>query len=246
VRIPAAIDDFVDELAAMPGVVAVTLGGSRASGTVDERSDWDLGVYYRDARSLSLDALAARGTVYSPVSWGRIMNGGAWLEVGGAEVDVLLRDLEVVDQWSACASQGAFEVDALLGYLAGAPTYILLAERAVGLTLRGALPHAGGYPEALAELAPARWRFNSRFSLDYARMHAGRGDIAGAIGQAIKAALEEAHARMCERRAWVFNEKRLLERAGLGHVHTLVAGGPGKRLDGWLDDVGRTLDELGH
>ena len=35
-------------LAAIPGVVAVTLGGSRATETAVEASDWDLGLYYRD------------------------------------------------------------------------------------------------------------------------------------------------------------------------------------------------------
>jgi len=29
------------------GVEAVTIGGSRAAGTAGERSDWDVGVYYR-------------------------------------------------------------------------------------------------------------------------------------------------------------------------------------------------------
>ena len=37
-----------ERLAAIPGVVAVTLGGSRATGTAVEGSDWDFGLYYRD------------------------------------------------------------------------------------------------------------------------------------------------------------------------------------------------------
>jgi hypothetical protein len=47
------------------------------------------------------------------------------------KVDVLLRDLEVALHWSAEARGGAYEVDALLGYLAGAPTYSLMAELAL-------------------------------------------------------------------------------------------------------------------
>jgi hypothetical protein len=31
----------------MPGAVAVALGGSRALGVDDTRSDWDFGLYYR-------------------------------------------------------------------------------------------------------------------------------------------------------------------------------------------------------
>src|SRR5262245_47765245 len=55
--LPPAIDALADQLAAMPGVVAVALGGSRASGVADARSDWDLGVYYRGA--IDTAALAA-------------------------------------------------------------------------------------------------------------------------------------------------------------------------------------------
>src|SRR5258706_14870141 len=72
-----------------------TLGGSRAFGYNDASSDWDLGLYYRGA--IDLTALAARGDVYPPGSWGRVMNGGAWLRCGGERVDVLLRDLDVVN-----------------------------------------------------------------------------------------------------------------------------------------------------
>src|ERR1041384_7581038 len=99
--LPGPIEDLVDALACMPGAVAVVLGGSRAAGAADPTSDWDLGVYYRGA--LDTAALAARGTVHPPGAWGRIMNGGAWLTVGGAKVDVLLRDLDVVDHWCALA-----------------------------------------------------------------------------------------------------------------------------------------------
>ena len=37
-----------DELAVLPDVAAVALGGSRARGTHHEDSDWDVAVYCRD------------------------------------------------------------------------------------------------------------------------------------------------------------------------------------------------------
>jgi len=111
-------------LGSSASVEAVTIGGSRAAGTADEASDWDIGVYYRGA--VDLAPLAAYGEVHPPGAWGRIMNGGAWLTLDGMKVDVLLRDLEVALHWSAEARRGAYEVDALLGYLAGAPTYSLM------------------------------------------------------------------------------------------------------------------------
>jgi hypothetical protein len=239
-ELPASVAELVEVLAAMPGAVAVALGGSRALGTGAPGSDWDLGLYYRGA--IDLTALAARGTVYPPGTWGRVMNGGAWLRCGGEKVDVLLRDLDVVEHWARRAEQGEFEVDALLGYLAGVPTYMLAAELASGAVLRGALPEAP-YPPALMAAAPPRWRFCRTFSLEYARAHARRGDVAGATGQAAKAVLEEAHARVCERGRWVCNEKGLAAAAGLAGVQALFARVPGDSADlvAWVDGVATQL-----
>jgi hypothetical protein len=58
--LPQPVSNLVDVLAAMPGTVAVVLGGSRALGSHQAASDWDLGVYYRGA--IDLTALSARGT----------------------------------------------------------------------------------------------------------------------------------------------------------------------------------------
>ena len=191
---------------------AVALGGSRALGTGEAGSDWDLGLYYRG--TIDLAPLTARGTVHPPGAWGRLMNGGAWLRCGGEKVDVILRDLDAVEHWTRRAEQGEFEVDPLLGYLAGVPTYLLTAELASCRVLRGNLPPAP-FPPKLAAAGPPWWRFCRSFSLDYARMHARRGDLVGATGQAAKAVMEEAHAILCERGQWVCNEKRLIEAAGL-------------------------------
>ena len=38
---------LADTLRDIPGVVAVALGGSRATGTEHDDSDWDFGLYYR-------------------------------------------------------------------------------------------------------------------------------------------------------------------------------------------------------
>ena len=239
--IPQSVTDLVDVLTAMPGTVAVVLGGSRAVRSDDEVSDWDLGVYYRG--EIDLTALSALGTVFPPGSWGRVMNGGAWLECEGEKVDVILRDLDVVEYWTRRAQEGEFERDALLGYLAGIPTYTLSAELASCLPLRGNI-EAAPFPQKLATNGPQVWRFCSSFSLDYARMHAKRGNVAGVAGQAAAAAMEEAHAILCERGQWVCNEKRLLEAAGLSSLNALFAEIPieRERLLQWIDLV---ADRLG-
>jgi hypothetical protein len=240
--IPPFIASLADDLASMPGVVAVVLGGSRAIGAASAASDWDLGVYYRG--DLETSALARRGTVHPPGSWGRIMNGGAWLSVDGTKVDVLLRDLDVVEDWSARAREGVFEIDALLGYVAGVPTYSLLAERAVAVVLRGELPPLGEreVPSKLAREAERRWRFHVDFTFEYARMHARRGDAVGACGQVSKGIFEEAHARVCARRRWVLNEKGLVEAAGLSEVQRWFAAVPDDLLR-WVNEVRAGLEQ---
>lgn len=239
---PELITELVDELIAMPGAVAVALGGSRAVGTHDDESDWDLGVYYR--RSLDLSALAARGVVHPPGSWGRLMNGGAWLRCGDTRVDVLLRDLEVVDHWALHTDRGEFEIDALLGYVAGAPTYLHSAELASSVVLRGELPRPS-FPEKLQAAAPAKWRICRSFSLECARMHARRGNVVGASAQAAKATFEEAHAVVCERGRWICNEKRLIATAGLSAVQARFMQIPAHPagLVQWVDRIAGQLHD---
>jgi hypothetical protein len=176
------------------------------------------------------------------------MNGGAWLECGGEKVDVILRDLDTVEYWTRRAQEGEFERDALLGYLAGIPTYTLSAELASCRVLRGELP-AAPFPPKLAADAPPIWRFCRSFSLDYARAHAKRGNVAGVAGQAAAAVMEEAHAIVCERSEWVCNEKRLMETAGLSSLNALFAEMPNDResLVQWVDLIAdRCTEKRGH
>ena len=172
------------------------------------------------------------------------MNGGAWLSVGGAEVDVILRDAAVVEHWTDLAEVGEFEVDGLLAYLAGVPTYSLAAERHAARVLRGETPRGIDFPERLAETATARWRWCSRFTLEQAQARAERGDVVGASGQAARAIIEEAHARLCARREWVLNEKRIVERAGLTEVPRVFAGAPeeARALVEWVGRIGAALE----
>src|SRR4051812_35137475 len=130
--LPTPVATLADALARVPGVVAVVLGGSRATGAHRPDSDWDLGVYYRGAqRPLDPDdvrALGYPGEVSAVGAWGPIVNGGAWLTVDDTPVDVLYRDLDRIEHWLTEAREGRFEVLAQNGYLAGAPTYLPVGE----------------------------------------------------------------------------------------------------------------------
>jgi Polymerase beta, Nucleotidyltransferase len=68
-----------DRLAGLSEVRAVTLGGSRASGTHRPDSDWDFAVYYRGSFDpAGLRGLGWPGEVFEIGGWGGgVFNGGA-------------------------------------------------------------------------------------------------------------------------------------------------------------------------
>ena len=76
--------------------------------------------------------------------------------------------------------------------------------------------------------------------------HARAGDAVACAGMLAAAALCAAHARLTARREWARNEKRLIQRAGLGAVQPLLArpGGTAAELTATVSAVAAML-ELG-
>lgn len=166
----------VEKLAGLPGVEAVALGGSRATGEAGQGADWDLAVYYRDVfEPQDLRDLGWPGEVSEIGGWGGgIYNGGAWLTIDGRQVDVHYRDLTVVEEVLAGAELGRFRTEALLFHLAGIPDYLLLAELAINQTLAGTLPRPA-FPRALRETAPPIWWGNAKLVFGYAEKASDHG-----------------------------------------------------------------------
>jgi predicted nucleotidyltransferase len=212
-------------LGQLPGVEAVTLGGSRAEGTHRPDSDWDFSVYYRghfDPQTLR--DIGWAGEVSEVGGWSPgVFNGGAWLEVDGRRVDVHYRDLDIVDREIDAAREGRFRIEPLMFHLAGIPSYLVLAELAVKRVLRGQLP-TPDYPVALRERAPRVWWDRAERTFDYARVnHAPHGRLAQCTGLVAQAASQAAHAVLAARAQWVTNEKTLLTRADLRQVDDFIA-----------------------
>jgi len=219
------LDGVADRLAGLPGVLAVTLGGSRAQGTHRPDSDWDLAVYYRGTFDpQTLRDVGWPGEVSELGGWGGgVFNGGAWLTIEGERVDVHYRDLDVVEHELAEARAGRFHVEPLLFHLATIPSYLVVGELAINRVLRGELPRPE-YPEPLREQASAYWWRAAELVFGYAATgHARYGRVAQSMGLLVQAATQSAHAVLAARGEWVTNEKELLTRAGLRDVDTIVA-----------------------
>jgi hypothetical protein len=216
------VEHIARRLAALPGVVAVTLGGSRARDEHAPGSDWDFGLYYRGAIDpRDVVALGWPGEVTAPRGWGPVVNGGAWLTIDGARVDLCYRDVDEVLAAVDDARAGRFRIEALATYVAGIPTYVVVGELALGIVLSGSLPRPS-YPEALATSAPPRWRGLARMALRTAAAHAARGATTETSANLAQATIAESQARLAERRQWVLNEKGIVDRAGLDDAHAVL------------------------
>ena len=214
-----------DRLGELPGVEAVTLGGSRAQGTYRPDSDWDFAIYYRGHfNPQALRDIGWPGDVFEVGGWSKgVFNGGAWLEIDGRRTDVHYRDLDVIDREIAASREGQFDIEPLAFHLAGLPSYLVLAELAVKQVLRGELP-TPDYPMALRERAPRVWWGRAEQEFDYARMnHAPYGRLTQCVGLIARAASYAAHAVLAARGQWITNEKTLLTRAGLRQVDEFIA-----------------------
>jgi len=235
------VEYLAARLAAVPGVVAVTLGGSRATGTAVEDSDWDFGLYYRGGLDpADISALGWPGRVFAPGEWGSIVNGGAWLTIDGTRVDLIYRDLDEVLRWTAAARDGRFEIRREVGYVAGIATYILAGELALGRVLAGDLPRPA-FPRKLRETAPQAWTRLAAGGLCFAEVYAGRQDRVACLANLCQAVLAAAQGRLAAAGEWVLNEKRLVARAGLDGIGDRL-GQPGQDLGALVSDV---RDRLG-
>ena len=219
------IEHIAERLAAVPGVRAVMLGGSRATGEHRPDSDFDFAVYYRGRfQPQDIRRLGWEGTISEIGGWGGgLMNGGAWLKVEDHPIDVHYRDLDEVERYVEEAERGIFHVERLPFYLAGIPSYAIVGELALGRTLAGSLPKPD-YPALLREKAYHFWHESALLNLSYAEgAYAARGDAIGTAGALARAVVEESHARLAARGEWVLNEKRIVQRAGLAHLAPLFA-----------------------
>ncbi|MGN1288765.1 MAG: nucleotidyltransferase domain-containing protein [Bradyrhizobium sp.] len=218
-------------LAAVPGVAAIVLGGSRARGTPHETSDYDLGLYYRDSAALDIDQLraAVTGLVDDPAAahvtpvgeWGPWIVGGAWLVIGGRKVDLLYRSVEQVTAVIDACRNGEISMHYQPGHPHGFCSAIWMGEVALCRVLHdpGGLVAAmkastAPYPPALRDALVRRFQWEILFAIENAELAVPRGDTMHIAGCAYRALASVAQVLFALNGQYLINEKGALAQAG--------------------------------
>jgi len=274
---PAArVEIIVASIARVRGVEAIALGGSYSRGEVGPQSDLDIGVYYEAGR-LDIPALARclkelddghRDDLLNPPgAWGPWINGGAWLTIDGAPVDILLRDLQRVEAVLQDCIEGKISIDYQPGHPFGFVNTIYAAEthycqplwqaEARPLDrLKALLTSKGEYSPQMREALVRRFLWEAWFSLATGRKAAYKGDLNYAMGAVFRAVCAWVEVLFALNRRYKMNEKGALNGVGdfeirpdnlEGNVRTIyqaLAGGGTETAYRLLDGLQREMEEL--
>ncbi len=193
---------IVGSLAPLPGIRAVVLGGSRARGTATPESDYDIGLYYdghapfdHAALTRAVATLDDAGATVTPIGgWGPWIDGGGWLTIDGARVDLLYRNLERVRAVIDDCHAGRIEVAYQAGHPHAFVSAIYMGEVAQCRVLSDAdgllarlVARTSPYPSALRMALLQRFGWEASFALANARKSLDRGDVNYVAGCAFRA-----------------------------------------------------------
>jgi predicted nucleotidyltransferase len=180
-------------LAAVPGVVSVVLGGSRATGAAHASSDYDIGLYFSEHAGLDVERLrdgvrslvdeSAAAKVTDVGGWGPWIVGGGWLTITGNKVDLLYRPIESVERVIGECREGRVSMDYQPGHPQGFCSAIWMGEVAFCRPLTDPERELARlkamttpYPEALREALIRRFQWEILFSIENARTALPKGD----------------------------------------------------------------------
>ena len=218
------LERVLPSLAAVPGVVAVALGGSRATGAAHAASDYDIGLYFSERAALDVGRLleAAKGLVDDPTAakvtgvggWGPRIVGGGWLTIANKKVDLLYRPIESVERVICDCREGRVSMDYQPGHPHGFCSAIWMGEVALCRPLsdsQGALARlkamTSPYPDALREALIRRFQWEILFAIENAETAVARGDQTYIAGCAFRSLACGAQVLFAVNRRYLINEK---------------------------------------
>jgi predicted nucleotidyltransferase len=244
-------------LSKIPGVRALSLGGSYARGTAQSGSDLDIGVYYRPAdsfrieeiRRLAIELAKADPVVTGFYEWGPRVNGGAWIETDICKVDLLYRNLEQLEETIREAHAGGarhdFDQQPPFGfrgviYLGELDCCIPLYDPAEELArLKRAVEK---YPPALKHTIVRDSLWGAEFTLLFARGFARTGDVFNTVGCLTRIGHYLVQALFALNERYFVNDKRVFEAmTDFGLMPTRFQ----ERIDAVLAHAGASAAELG-
>ncbi|WP_066685311.1 nucleotidyltransferase domain-containing protein [Christensenella intestinihominis] len=245
------IERIAEELAVLPSVKGIVLGGSRATGIAGPESDIDIGIYY-DENGPDLEALnrAAQrlddehraGLICREGAWGNWVNCGGWLVVGGTPTDLILRDIMRVRKCIGECEQGKVSPH----YQAGHPhAYLNVMYRGELATCRVLYSRdndfmelkkwAGTYPDRLRDALMDSFLAEARFSCALAKDHLQGNDLYYVAGHLFRAVSALNQVLFAYNREYCLNEKKAVLRVAALPV----------RPEGYEKRVNRVFSLLG-
>ncbi|MDP9479264.1 MAG: nucleotidyltransferase domain-containing protein [Actinomycetota bacterium] len=258
------VEDIAGRLGEVPGVAAVSLGGSWARGEARPDSDVDLGLYYRpddppDVEGLrriarEIDDRRLPGLATDIGAWGPWINGGGWLRVGGRPVDWLYRDAEMVravtqrclDGRTACHYQPGHPHGFHEHIYPGEVHHCRILYDPEGL-LEELKAAVAAYPPKLKVEIVRRYLWEAGFSLETARKPAARGEASYVSGCLFRGVACMVQALFAANGRWFLNEKGSVAAVevfpvgpeGFSEEASRLLGCPGENADALTEGVSR-------
>lgn len=222
------IGSIAGELAVLPFIQGIVLGGSRANGMAGSGADIDIGIYY-DKNRLDLKVLnrivqklddERREAVVCPEGeWGDWINCGGGFIVEGCRTNLILRETEQVRKCAGQCEQGMISQNYQAGYPHAYLNVMYRGELAVARVLYSRdddflqlKKWVENYPDRLRHALMTFFLFEARFSCSFAKEHAQGEDLYYVAGHLFRAISALNQVLFAYNREYCLNEKKAVAR----------------------------------
>lgn len=206
-------------------IQAIVLAGSHATNTARPDSDIDIGIYYNEhsppvkekLERVLLTLTRKTDMIVTDIGeWGKWMDGGAWLKIDGIRVDLIYRNLQILEKVIDDSINGKIETDFYQQPAFGYFSYMYCAETKVCKVLYDPddillklKEKVRMYPPKLKEKIINHFLWDAQFSFAKAQKTARRGElyiVAGCLTRVVNDLVQVLYAL---NETFFFGEKKL-------------------------------------